>query len=192
LKRSSLRRSISVTVQAAQLLSTNRDSSTDTSLTSAATSLPFSAPLRLSLELANGSEFGFAFPDVDPGTTSLSLVAPIGEVADTDTKADLNTVEARDSPPSPSTDIPDTTPLPRLARAFSMPAASQLGRLRHPWRPPGFKYPNSSSCGGRQPCTPGLSTSYSAPNSAIPHDHIAIRENPLPLSGLSLELADTA
>ncbi|KAG9089873.1 ssk1 response regulator receiver, partial [Ceratobasidium sp. 370] len=184
---------MSMPIQTVRLLPTNRDpSSPDSSPTSAATSLPLSAPLRLPPELSNNSKFGFAFPDAGPGTTSLPLVAPISEVADTDAKAEPSTAEAQDSPPSPSTDIPGATPLPRLARAFSMPVASQLGHLRHPRRPPGFGSPSSSSYGSSQPYTPGLSAIYSAPNSAIPHDYVATRENPFPFSGLSLELADTA
>ncbi|KAG8695448.1 ssk1 response regulator receiver, partial [Ceratobasidium sp. 394] len=184
---------MSMPIQTVRLLPTNRDSaSTDSSPTSAATSLPLSAPLRLPPELTNNSKFGFAFPDADPGTTSLPLVAPIGEVADTEVKADPNAAEAQASPPSPSTETPGATPLPRLARAFSMPVASQLGQLRHPRRPPGFGSPSSSSYGNSQPYTPGLSTIYSAPNSAVLPDYIATSENPLPFSGLSLELADTA
>ncbi|KAG8737002.1 ssk1 response regulator receiver, partial [Ceratobasidium sp. 414] len=180
---------MSTPIQTVRLLPTNRD---DTSPTTAATSLPLSVPLRLPPELTNNSKFGFAFPDTDSGATSLPLVASLGEVADTDARADLSAVEAQDGPPSPSTDIPGATPLPRLARAFSMPVASQLGHLRHPRRPPGFRSPNSSSYGGSQPYTPGLSAVYSAPNSAVPHDYVAPRENPPPFSGLSLELADTA
>ncbi|KAG9106439.1 ssk1 response regulator receiver, partial [Ceratobasidium sp. 392] len=170
---------------------THGSSGIDTSPTTAATSLPLSAPLRLPPELTNSNKFGFAFPDADPGTTSLPIIPPVDEAADIDAKADSGIAEAQDSPPSPSTDIPGATPLPRLARAFSMPVASQLGHLRHPRRPPGFGSPGSSSYGS-VPYTPGLSTIYSAPNSAIPHDYIANRDNPLPFSGLSLELADTA
>ncbi|KAG8717327.1 ssk1 response regulator receiver [Ceratobasidium sp. 395] len=186
---------MSMPIQTVRLLPANRDtSSTDSSPTSAATSLPLSAPLRLPPELTNNSKFAFAFPDVDPGATSLPLIPPVEEVAETDTRADPDTADqAQDSPPSPSTDMPGATPLPRLARAFSMPVASQLGHLRHPRRPPGFGSPGSSSYGNNSvPYTPGLSTIYSAPNSAIPQDYIANRENPLPFSGLSLELADTA
>ncbi|QRV87070.1 response regulator receiver [Ceratobasidium sp. AG-Ba] len=175
-------------------LTPNRDStSTDSSPTSAATSLPLSAPLRLPPELTNNSKFGFAFPDADPGTTTLPLIPPVDEIPDlADAKPDAGTAETQDGPTSPNAELLGATPLPRLARAFSMPVASQLGHLKHPRRPPGFGSPGSSSYGSSQPYTPGLSTIYSAPNSAIPKDYIGTMDNPLPFSGLSLELADTA
>ncbi|KAL5637325.1 hypothetical protein ACGC1H_001087 [Rhizoctonia solani] len=162
--------------------------STDSSPTSATASLPLSAPLPLPPELTQNSKFGFAFPDA-PNQTTLPFIAPptpVEEVKqDGEPKAeeDAMTVHGGDS-------MLGATPLPRLARAFSMPVASQMGHLRHPRRPPGFGSPGSSM--GSQPYTPGLSAIYSLPQSAIPKDYVAPQSVLPAYSGLSLELADTA
>ncbi|CAE6384482.1 unnamed protein product [Rhizoctonia solani] len=162
--------------------------STDTSPTLAAASLPLSAPLPLPPELTQNSKFGFAFPD-GPNQTLLPLIPPPAPVEDKSKDGDskpeeeMVNIQTGDS-------MPGATPLPRLARAFSMPVASQMGHLRHPRRPPGFGSPGSSM--SSQPYTPGLSTIYSAPQSALVKDYVA-PQSVLPMySGLSLELADTA
>ncbi|CAE6451166.1 unnamed protein product [Rhizoctonia solani] len=162
--------------------------STDSSPTSATTSLPLSAPLPLPPELTQNSKFGFAFPDA-PNQTSLPLIPPPTPAEDTKTDGEPKSEEEVVTLQGDS--MPGATPLPRLARAFSMPVASQMGHLRHPRRPPGFGSPHTSSVGS-QPYTPGLSTIYSAPQSAIPHDYVAPQDLLPAYSGLSLELADTA
>ncbi|CAE6459140.1 unnamed protein product [Rhizoctonia solani] len=162
--------------------------STDSSPTSATTSLPLSAPLPLPPELTQNSKFVFAFPDA-PNQTSLPLIPPPApteeKVKDGEPKAeeDMVNVQGGDT-------MPGATPLPRLARAFSMPVASQMGHLRHPRRPPGFGSPGSSM--SSQPYTPGLSTIYSAPQSALVQDYVTPQSVLPAYSGLSLELADTA
>ncbi|KAF8710555.1 cheY-homologous receiver domain, partial [Rhizoctonia solani] len=162
--------------------------SNDSSPTSAATSLPLSAPLPLPPELTQNSKFGFAFPDA-PNQTSLPLIPPPPPIEDKakdgETKADEDMVNAQGGD-----NMLGATPLPRLERAFSMPIASQMGHLRHPRRPPGFGSPGSSV--NSQPYTPGLSTIYSAPQSAMVKDYVAPQSVFPTYSGLSLELADTA
>ncbi|CAE7143566.1 unnamed protein product [Rhizoctonia solani] len=164
------------------------NTSTDSSPTSATTSLPLSAPLPLPPELTQNSKFGFAFPDA-PNVTTLPFIpppTPADEVkldGETKPEDEVVTLQGGDT-------MPGATPLPRLARAFSMPVASQMGHLRHPRRPSGFGSPGSSM--SSQPYTPGLSTIYSAPQSAIPKDYVAPQSVLPTYSGLSLELADTA
>ncbi|KDN35462.1 hypothetical protein RSAG8_11545, partial [Rhizoctonia solani AG-8 WAC10335] len=161
---------------------------TDSSPTSATTSLPLSVPLPLPPELTQNSKFGFAFPDA-PNLTSLPLIPPPPPVEEVkqngEPKAEEEAVTFQGGEP-----LLGATPLPRLARAFSMPVASQMGHLRHPRRPPGFGSPGSSM--HSQPYTPGLSAIYSLPQSAIPKDYVAPQSILPAYSGLSLEIADTA
>ncbi|KAF8596968.1 hypothetical protein BDV93DRAFT_562768 [Ceratobasidium sp. AG-I] len=183
-------------MQSVRLAPATRDGagSTDSSPTAATTSLPVSAPLRLPPELTNNSKFAFAFPDTEPGTTSIPIIP---QHDDQTGESEAGRAESpgeggESGPGTPGQDMPGATPLPRFARAFSMPVASQLGHLRHPRRPPGFGSPGSSNYGGSQPYTPGLSTIYSEPQTAVLQDYVAPREKGPRYSGLSLELADTA
>ncbi|CAE6452439.1 unnamed protein product [Rhizoctonia solani] len=163
--------------------------STDSSPTSATTSLPLSVPLPLPPELTQNSKFGFAFPDA-PNQTSLPFIPPptpaeeVSHDGDPKPEEDVVTLQGGETTPGP-------TPLPRLARAFSLPVASQTGHLRHPRRPSGFRSPALSSVNS-QPYTPGLSSIYSVPQSAIPKEYVAPQSVLPAYSGLSLELADTA
>ncbi|KAJ1308130.1 hypothetical protein OPQ81_003850 [Rhizoctonia solani] len=159
--------------------------STDSSPTSATTSLPLSAPLPLPPELTQNSKFGFAFPDA-PNQTSLPFIPPPTPAEESKENAEPKPEE---EPVTLQAGEPmlGATPLPRLARAFSLPVASQRGHLRHPRRPPGFGSPAPSSISS-QPYTPGLSTIHSAPQP----DYVAPQSVLPAYSGLSLELADTA
>lgn len=120
------------------------------------------------VDLPSAEKFGFAWPDgsVSNGTGAAPLpIAPTNELEGSEVdSSESESLMSRESTPrtgekepsdqsTPTNESPTVEPspspsqptVPRLSRAFSMPAPSQLGHLNHPHRSPSVLTPDLPS-----------------------------------------------